>query len=164
MKKTGIICLALCLTALLLFGCGNQAQQGQAAEATPEGSADLEQTPEVVVYTEPVEVLRLDSIDMDLETQRLLLNITPVTYKFEDAAEGEQEVETQEGEPKQLILSEEAVIDFPLLDNLAQTVTLLPGELTQEYLAFVQEMDEKPEFIAEMEGDVVNRLTYFYLP
>ncbi len=161
MKKIGSLLLAVCLLALCLGGCGTAPQQEAPAEATVEPAAV---TPEVVVYTEPVEVLRLDSIDMDPDTQTLLLNVTPVTYEFGEGTEAERDVETSEGEPKQLTFAEGASIDFPMLDNLAQTVTLLPEELTQEYLAFVGELDEKPEFVAEMEGDAVKRLTYFYQP
>ena len=164
MKRISIICLALCLTAMFLLGCGPQTQQPPEATAETDGTPAAEATPEPVIYTEPVNALRLDSIDYDQEKDAYLLNVTPIAYTFGEAENSVQSHTAKEGESKQLVLGKDAVVDFPLLDNLAQTVTLLPGELAEEYLAYVEKYDEKPLFIAEESGNTVTRLTHFYLP
>ncbi len=164
MKRISIICLALCLTAMFLPGCANQPQQQPEATTETEATPTAEATPAAVLYTEPVNALRLDSIDYDQEKNEYQLNVTPIEYTFAAEKEGKQTYTTKENEPKKLVLDKDAVVDFPMLDNAAQTVTLLPGELTEEYLAYVETYDEKPLFIAEESGDTVTRLTHFYLP
>lgn len=166
MKKMSILCLALCLgAALWSVGCTQQTEQPPTAEAQATAAPAAEETTAPVVYTEPITVLRLDSIDYNQEKDTYLLNVTPLEYQFEaDTVESEQDVQVKEGEPKQYTLSKDAVIDFPMIEDLAKTVTLLPGELAEEYNAFVTKFDDKPLFIAEMSDQAITRLTYFYQP
>lgn len=163
MKKIVAICLAVCLLTLGMVGC---TQQPVAAEPEATPSATPVPTTEVVVPEEETDIVRLESIDFkkksDDDPGTLLINVTHLT--FIPNGELDTDYELKEGESEQLAMSKDAVIDFPMVDNLTQTVTITLDELTGEYLAYVEALENKPLFTMQKSGEEVTRLVHFYLP
>lgn len=159
MKRTLWICLICCLVAALMIGCGAKTTQPEAsAEATPAAEG------EAAAPANTTDIVRLESIDYDEATKGLKLSLTKGVYA--PAADGEEEYEytITYGETVTAQLAPDATIDFPMVDDLARAVTITADELTGEFVAYMEQMDDKPLFTMEQDGDVVKTLTYFYLP
>lgn len=151
MKRILTICLVLLMIAALAAGCKKNAPAPEAG-----GTADAGTDAPAV---ETTDIVRLESIDYDEATKGLVLNLTKGTITGTDT-----EYEIAYGESVNLPLAADAAIEFPMADDLTKTVTITADELTGEFLAFVEEFDDKPLFTMEQEGDAVKTLTYMYLP
>lgn len=148
MKRTLTIALALLLTVALLTGCGKKA--AAPAEAAPAEEA---------VATISADIVRLESIDLDTATNGLVLTVT------KGKVEGPEDAyEITYGDSETHALATDAAIDFPMAEDLTKSVTITPDELTSEFLAYVEEFDDKPLFTMELDGETIKTLQYFYLP
>lgn len=150
MKRFLIVCLCCLLALTLAFGCKKKAAPTEET-ATP--------GEEAAAVIEPTDIVRLESIDYDEATKGLLLNLTKGTLAGVDT-----EYTITYGDSVTLPLAADAKIDFPMTDDLTKTVTITADELTEEYLAFVEEFDDKPLFTMTQADDAVASLAYVYLP
>lgn len=150
MKRILIVILCCLLVAALAVGCKKNAapEAGGTAEAGTDAPA-----------AETTDIVRLESIDYDEATKGLVLSLTKGTITGAD-----EDYEIAYGDTVNLPLAADAVIDFPMADDLTKSVTITPDELTAEFLAFVEQFDDKPLFTMEQEGDAVKTLSYMYLP
>lgn len=151
MKRILIVILCCLLVAALAVGCKKN------AAAPEEGGADEAGTSAPAAET--TDIVRLESIDYDEATKGLVLSLTKGTITGADT-----EYEIAYGDTVQMPLSADAVIEFPMADDLTKSVTITPDELTAEFLAFVEQFDDKPLFTMAQDGDAVKTLTYMYLP
>ncbi len=158
MKRILWILIACCLIGALAAGCGAKTEKPEQAGEEPATEAGEQAAP-----VEATDIVRLESIDFDEATKGLTLNLTKGTYT-PSSTEEEYEYTITYGETVTMPLRPDATIDFPMVDDLTKAVTITADELTSEFLAYVQEFEDKPLFIAEMDGDAVKKLTYFYLP
>ncbi|MEG1524457.1 MAG: hypothetical protein RRZ24_01615 [Clostridia bacterium] len=165
MKKLAIVCLCAVL-ALSLFACAKKDTAGKpetmGAETTPQQTDTAENY--VPTADEDTALIQLDSIDYNEADGTVLANITHMA--FVPAPEGEPETAYQiiGGESKQLPINKEALIDFPLADNEAQTVTLLVDEFVQEFMTYTNTHDTKLLFIYEEANGELTKLVHFYTP
>lgn len=137
------------------------AANGQAeTSAAPEATAEAV----VVVPTEEKQIISLDNLDYDAEKQTLIAKVTHMT--FTPAATGELDTDYRitSGEAGTYAFAPNALIDFPLADNPATTVTLEVGELSDEFLNYKKANDGDLLFEMQLEGDVITKLVHFYLP
>lgn len=150
MKRILIICLCCLLALGLLAGCKKaKTPEEDAAQAAEDTAMPVETT----------DIVRLESIDYDEAAKGLVLQLTKGTITGYDT-----DYELTYGESVKLPLAADATIDFPMADDLTKSVTITGDELTDEFLAFVEQFDDKPIFTMTQEGDAVKQLTYFYLP
>lgn len=166
MKKIWTMVLICCLLAVTVIGCSNQEAVPAAPEATPEITPTP--VPEVVIPEVEVPIIRLDSIDYqkkdDSDPGTYLINVTHIMFNPDPEGELDTDYILEEGETAQMKMSKDAVVDFPMLDNEALTVTVTLEELTSEFQAYVAATEDKPLFTVEQSGDEVVRLSHFYLP
>lgn len=155
MKRIFTIALVLLLTVALLTGCGKKTEEAAPAAETAAPAAE-EAAP---AATLSADVVRLESIDLDPATNGLILSVTPGKVEGTEA-----DYQLNFGDTEKHPLAADAMIDFPMADDLTKSVTLMPEELTSEFLAFVEEFGDKPLFTMTLEGDAIKSLQYFYLP
>lgn len=165
MKKWMILIL-ICLTSAILATACTAAPQAAAPEATPEMTPEAGAGQEETVATDTTELLGVTAIVSNTDG---VVVIKAVKTTYVPMLPGEDEVESydlEEGDTVELTLKKDAVIDFPMSDDLVKTVTITGEEFDAEYRDFVAALgSENPIlFTYEMEGDQVSAMQYFYLP
>ena len=155
MKKLLVILLSCLMVAALFAGCKPKTETPEAGgESGAEGAAAV---------PDATDIVRLESIDYDEATGGLILSLTKGSF-VPSTTEEEYEYNITYGDTVTMPLSKDATIDFPMAEDLAKSVTITAEELTEEFLAFVKEFNDKPLFTITQEGDAVKTMTYFYLP
>ena len=159
MKKWTVLCL--CLLLALALGCGgNAAQTPEAAENTPEPQA------EVVTITPPeagVPLVQLTSLDYDQATEQVLVNFVRMQFKGDET--DYQIVAEGDGEIQQLKLGKDALIDLPMKDDFAKTVTVTSVEFPTEYNDYLAANEGATLLftMTENNGEITS-LRHFYTP
>ena len=160
MKKWMVLCL--CLILALALGCAAPKAETEA----PAGQPEAETPAEVVTVTPPEEgvpLIQLTSLDYDEANQQVLVNFVRMQFKGDES--DYQIVADGEGAEEQLKLGKSALIDFPMRDDFAKTVTVTTGEFIQEYTDFMAANEGAALLftMTETDGEITS-LRNFYTP
>lgn len=167
MKKWMILFLICVLCAGMLTAC-TVAPEVAAPEATP-AAAEETKAPQTVQTAEAADGMDMLGVTAIVSNTDGVVVIKAVKTKLTITTATESEPETytrEEGDTVELTLKKDAVIDFPMVDDLVNTVTITGEEFDGEFRALIEQLGSETPilFTYEMEGDQVSKMQYVYLP